>query len=479
MNKFFKKIILLTTILWGGVIIGNTEAETVGEYSKTDVKEMIREVALAKKIPPEILKAIALSESGELKHFNDDGTPFISEDGGIGLMQITLTEKEIREENIDVEKLKWDIRYNIEIAAYKLNQKWGWDQYFLPTINQHDRKYLEDWYFAVMAYNGLSKANDPGLYGDEAYPEKVYQYIRDNALQDVGETPALSINYEAGSNTMKFPIDVDRYDWPTSIRTSQDLEEGDVVYTWNPDKKYSKLRKTINSAYDYIEIFHDTPLKIVGGPYETENEENLYVMYEVEGNGVEGYISSSNIIHSEKINVFPDIIYGRDGEVPRAVSFLQQRSIINGHDDGTFKPDDDLLRRHAAKLIVHALDLKLPQGYTMKGIDMEPGDLGYEDMLIAEAHGLIVGNEGILNPNGFLKRSQMAKILVRAYDDVYEKPTAEAEFSDRAEFWNYEDINTLKHNGITVADPFRSFEDVTRWQFSLFLERSIRLEEKK
>jgi Transglycosylase SLT domain len=464
--------VLIGSSLNGGSASASTWEDNATNYSKSEMKEMLREVANEYNIPPEILKAVAYQESKGITQFNPDGTPYIStEDGGIGVMQITLSPEEMEERNIDEEQLKWDTRFNMEVGAQILSEKWNYD---LPKVNDHNKKYLEDWYFAVMAYNGLSKRNDPTLDLPKLpYQESVYNYVRGLTLQQVGDTPELEIQYpdEDAPDIMSFPENVD-YQWPTSIRTSQDLVNGDVVYTYNPFYEESNIRDSVNGSVSR-EVKHYTPLRITDGPFETNNDRNLYVMYKVEGNGFDGYISSSNIIYSETLKLFPDI---ERGEVARAVSYLQLRDIVDGHDDGTFKPDNVLLRRHAAKLIVEALDLKLPEGYQMKATDMKPGDLGYEEMAIAEAHGLMgVGSD--LNPAGYLKRAQMAAILVRAFGDYYAEPTKDYTFEDQDGFWNYDQINTLANNNITVADPFKWNSPTTRSQFALFMERTIKLME--
>jgi hypothetical protein len=453
------------------VEIQSKQIQSEATYSMVEKKEMLTEIANSKGIPAEVLKAIAYQETG-MKQFTPDGQPLITEDGGIGIMQVTLSPEELERRGIDVDSLKWDTRYNIEVGADILLEKWNLN---LPKVNNHSKKHLEDWYFAVMAYNGLSKRNDPNLnQPDPAYQEEVYQYIRDYSLLEVGETPEIEINYpnQDEPEIMSFPAGVD-YKWPTSIRTTQDLQVGDVVYTSNPYLSYSNLRDGVDG--DRIKtVEHYTPLEIVAGPYETaENPDNQYVMYKVKGNGFEGYIASANTVYSEKLELFPDI---DRGEVARAVSYLQVRNIVNGYDDGTYKPYDALLRRHAAKLLVKALDLELPQGYEMKATDMEPGDMGYHDMMVAEAHGLM-GDGGKLRPEENLTRSQMAAILTRAFEDYYEEPDKNYTFSDQEEFWNYDDINTLAHNNITVADPFNSYESTTRAHFALFLERTIKLKE--
>jgi hypothetical protein len=466
--------VLIGSSCGGGSASASTWEENVTHYSKSEMKEMLREVAIEYNIPPEILKAIAYQESNGITQFNPDGTPYVSEeDGGIGVMQITLTPEELENREIDPDRLKWDTRFNMEVGAQILSEKWD---YNLPNVNDHNKKYLEDWYFAVMAYNGLTKRNDPALDLPKLpYQESVYNYIRGLSLQEVGETPELVIEYPHADapDIMSFPENID-YQWPTKIRTSQDLVEGDMVYTYNPFYEESNMRSAVDGAVSH-EVKHYTPLRITDGPYETNNDRNLYVMYKVEGNGFDGYISSSNIIYSEHLKLFPDV---NRGEVARAVSYLQLRDIINGHDDGTFKPDDVLIRRHAAKLLVKALALKLPEGYQMKATDMKPGDLGYEEMAIVEAHGLM-GVNSDLNPAKDLTRSQMAAILVRAFEEYYEEPTKEFTFEDQDGIWNYDDVNTLANNNITVADPFRWNEPTTRSHFALFMERTIKLMEAK
>lgn len=439
-------------------------------YTIPEVKEILTEVAIQKGIPAEILKAIAYVENG-MQQFDENGLPEISFDGGIGIMQVTMSDAELLQKGIDKEKLKWDTRYNIEVGADILLEKWKLN---LPTINSHNQNMIEDWYFAVMAYNGLSKRNDPNL-NPEAYQERVFEIIRERSLLEIGETPKIEIKYPYPDKPDIIVFgEKSNYQWPTTTASTQGLQVGDTVYTNNPYLSFSRLRDGVDGA-EIKKLIHYTPLEIIEGPYETKaNPENQYVMYKVKGNGFEGYIASSNILPGN-INVFPDI---DNAEVAAAVTYLQLREIINGYTDGTFKPYNTLSRRHAAKLLVQSLDLKLPNGYKMKATDMKPGQMGYEDMLIAEAHGLM-GSGGKLRPEEPLTRAQMAAILVRAFEDYYEKPTKNYTFTDANKFWNYEDINTLAHNNITVANPFRPEDKVNRSQFALFLERTIKIKEAK
>lgn len=168
--------------------------------------------------------------------------------------------------------------------------------------------------------------------------------------------------------------------------------------------------------------------------------------------------------------LFPDIV---DDEVKQAAALLYSQNIITGYGDGTFRPNEKLLRRHAARMLVKALGLTLPEGYVLKADDMHEGDVGYEEMATAEAYGLL-GQGGKLRPNEYMTRAQMAAVLARAYASTYTSPVEEHTFADvPRSFWAYNAINVLFYNGVTVADPFRPEESITRGQFALFLKRTI------
>lgn len=439
-----------------------------------EVQKMLREVAVQKGIPAEILKAIAYVETGMMQ-FDGNGSPIISNDGGIGIMQLTLTPSEISQYNVDVERLKKDTRYNIEQGADQLLRKWNNSN--LPQVNKHEKEKIEDWYFAIMSYNGLSKRNDPNHAGGNAYQEKVFQTIRENSLVELGETPKLDIRYPDASRPelMTFPAGVD-YTWPTSTKTTQNYKNKAVAYTYNTARSTSNLRDSITDATPEA-ILHYTPVEITGGPYESGSSiYNQYVFYKVKGTGFEGYMASSNLVTSNELTYFKDV-YNKG--VSRAVTFLQTRDTINGYTDGTYRPEVKLLRYHAAKLIVQALDLKLPAGYKMKADDMKPGSPGYEYMLIAEANG-IMGAGGKLKPYDPLTRSEMASILVRSFGDTYNQPPAGYHFAGIAPFHpNRTDITKLAYNKITNSVPYNGNNTVDRGQYALFLERSVKMKEAK
>jgi S-layer homology domain/Transglycosylase SLT domain len=250
-------------------------------------------------VPPEIVKAVASVENGGWKHFNENGEPVISDDGGIGLMQITNTA------GYDVEKLKYDLQYNIKTGIEFLanNFKRG----DLPKINDHDPADLESWYFAIMAYNGTVPANSPfyqetGEVNYNAYQEKVYKQLSDFGAvnANVRSIPMKSSDFEYDRNSsdpIKFLKNSYVMDEGKLTPTKQLFEVGETV-----TYKGSGLRSIPSTQGTLIPITSSDSLKIISAPvYDVNvNSRNQFVWYPVEmsknGKVIKGYIASQYIV---------------------------------------------------------------------------------------------------------------------------------------------------------------------------------------
>jgi hypothetical protein len=146
-----RKIIVIVIFL----LVFNTTVFAGVNPSRDEIEAMIDRVAIKRGIPAILLKGIARVES-VFKHFNSDGSPKIC-GTSIGLMQIN---------NIyggyDNYKLKHDIIYNIEAGADVLLSKWSMSSYNkVSSVGNMDPNILENWYFALWAYNGWSVGNNP------------------------------------------------------------------------------------------------------------------------------------------------------------------------------------------------------------------------------------------------------------------------------------------------------------------------------
>jgi hypothetical protein len=171
---------------------------TMGNWEnppRAEILEMIREAALLKGVPPIIIQAVAYTESN-LRQFKD-GEPLQSFDGySWGIMQVSPHSYP----QYDLEKLKYDIRYNIMAGTEIILDKWGYafgSSPIIPKIGDNDPRILEHYYFALWAYNGWSQSNNPnmmpyehpGWTQTEAYQDKVIRYAWEQFQQRITPIP--------------------------------------------------------------------------------------------------------------------------------------------------------------------------------------------------------------------------------------------------------------------------------------------------
>lgn len=231
-------------------------------------------------IPPEIVKGIVNVENGKWEHYQSNGEPIMSFDGGIGLMQITNLQE------YDVEKLKYNIEYNIEVAIDMLLSHFNRSD--LPKIGTHDPSELESWYFAVMAYNGTKSVNSPfykatGESNPTAYQEKVFSAINTSS-QLATNIPAIQMSvkdftYGAETNeTIKF-------NQLKFMMSSEGTRTKDRYNTGDQSKMVNtRLRKKPSTSSVKVDVPAGTPIKIVGGPlYDFSSiAANNFIWYPVE-----------------------------------------------------------------------------------------------------------------------------------------------------------------------------------------------------
>lgn len=143
-----------------------------------DIGKKLEDMANKYNIPPVLLKAIVWMESGWKQYKLDPSgqpltdQPLMGNDGvGIGIMQISSYNST---DTVTIERLKNDLDYNIEVGCQILNQKWRAN----PKIGNGDRNVLENWYFAVWAYNNWAAKNNPNfLTGKSAYQDSIFSLM--------------------------------------------------------------------------------------------------------------------------------------------------------------------------------------------------------------------------------------------------------------------------------------------------------------
>lgn len=162
------------------------------------------------------------------------------------------------------------------------------------------------------------------------------------------------------------------------------------------------------------------------------------------------------------------------------VHFLSTKSIINGFPDGSFKPNQTITRLQAMMIILRAKDLHDFSDVTNPGfIDIQEGDYGYEIIAKAAQLGIISGKynedgEKVFDPAGTLTRSQMATILVNAYN--LQGSTEINYFDVQKSHWAYEKIQIVTANKIAMGYEnglFGANDSITRAQFSVMMARIL------
>jgi len=164
-----RKILMIIILL----LILNIKAYAGVNPPRYEIEGMIDQVAMKRGIPAILLKGIARVES-VYKHFNSDGSPKIC-GTSIGLMQINNVYG-----GYDNYRLKHDILYNIEAGADVLLSKWTMSSTNqVSSVGNMDPNILENWYFALWAYNGWTVSNNPvSPYAKKyTYQQLVYDVI--------------------------------------------------------------------------------------------------------------------------------------------------------------------------------------------------------------------------------------------------------------------------------------------------------------
>ncbi|MER2027912.1 MAG: SH3 domain-containing protein [Solibacillus sp.] len=262
---------------------------------------LLTKTALEFDVPPEIVKAVAEGESGNWRHFDNNGKAIVTADNGIGLMQIT------NQAGYNEERLKSDLVYNIESGVKILDKMF--DRSDLPKINNGDREVLESWYFAIMAYNGTKPVNSPivqatGERNVKAYQEKILGFIKTFEKIDLQELPFKSEEFQYDSNSrdnIKF-LELDyNFDLPLT-KSKYSFEKGQKV---NATTNVTvRSRPTTDS--DSKGTLSKGETVTISGPFkyeEVETKKNHFVWYPVKrSDGSEGYVASSYLEYADSIS---------------------------------------------------------------------------------------------------------------------------------------------------------------------------------
>ncbi|WP_077369546.1 transglycosylase SLT domain-containing protein [Anaerosalibacter sp. Marseille-P3206] len=249
MSKKIVSILLALMIMVGIISVGYCDVNK--KLSKAEVEKMIEEVARKRGIPSVILKSIAKAESS-LKQFNTDGSVVASRGGNLGIMQVH------RSSGYNEKKLKEDPIYNIESGADLLLSKWRYANSRMPQIGDMDPNVLENWYFALWAYNGLLERNNPNV-RENTYQSKIYSIANKDYGQKI--TPISRGSIQSRGVPKK----------GGKIKSPDTIHKGDII-TYNvgdvvvPDGKKFLVLQNTPYGKEIGKVKQNTSMTILEGP---------------------------------------------------------------------------------------------------------------------------------------------------------------------------------------------------------------------
>jgi hypothetical protein len=192
----------------------------------TSIRARLKDAALRYNVPSAILMAIAYQESG-WRQFDASGNTVVGSNAttqDVGIMQINTSGRS------DVDRLMTDIDYNIETGAKILDGKWK----LAPGIGDRDRNVLENWYYAIWAYNGLSSTNNPNTPGGRHYQDHILALMARQVLGSDGQPlwPPVAVTIPSPSLIA---------DPPAWIQTPQPVHYGDLYGGFNQGDNFRVL----------------------------------------------------------------------------------------------------------------------------------------------------------------------------------------------------------------------------------------------
>lgn len=152
-------------------------------------------------VPCILLKAIGWTESTGWKQFNANygqtGSTIISFDCGYGIMQITSGMG--GGSGFDPARVAADPTYNIGTGAQNLITKWN---SISQSIGDNNPYVVEDWYYAVWAYNSFSNINNPN---NSQYPINRSPWQCDNNSSTRSDYPYQELVWGCAANPPNDP----------------------------------------------------------------------------------------------------------------------------------------------------------------------------------------------------------------------------------------------------------------------------------
>nr|WP_312579436.1 S-layer homology domain-containing protein [Sedimentibacter sp.] len=161
-----------------------------------------------------------------------------------------------------------------------------------------------------------------------------------------------------------------------------------------------------------------------------------------------------------------------------SIQKLVDAEVIVGYPDGTFKPDGNITRAELVKM-ANLVFSYVEKQETTNFTDITADDWFYDNVLIAQNSGYINGYEdGTFKPNNDITRQELCKIL-DSINIFVELPYDNA-VADEVSPWAVEYVNKIVTNRVMALDEnnnFRATEKATRAEVCDALAKFLIIEE--
>ncbi|SDY63032.1 S-layer homology domain-containing protein [Tindallia californiensis] len=465
---------------------------------RDEINEIINEVALQKNIPPVLLRAIAWKESGKRQFHN--GQPFVHA-GNQGVMQINR----VHNSSLDKEALLNDARYNVEVGADVLLNRWLFDD--IATVGERDPDVLENWYFALWGYNGWLPRNNPVDQNGDTYQDGIFDLIReryDVPVSDIdwSQIPAGErtprgfgipnpdrvsdghlLFYQPGDLVEAVPEDLWLLEAPGADHTGW-APEGSRLRVISHEKLeaglyWYRLESVDNGSQGWARSIDLLPVKaailaeidVFSRLEETEQQVITLSMPEE--------AVSSMPEEAASPSSFMDL---KDHPSQEAVERLSEAGIISGTQSGRYEPDRPMTREELAVVFEKAFDLdnqKEEEAHLPKDWE-KVSEWAQEPMETVIAHRIMTEyGDGTVRPKKHATREQVLVMVTKALELELEATTSEdPNFADADSVseWAVPAVNKLVEKEIIPAsEKLNLFPDraVTRGELAILLDGVI------
>ena len=190
-------------------------------------------------------------------------------------------------------------------------------------------------------------------------------------------------------------------------------------------------------------------------------------------NGAEDLVGGADLPVTSKATIastfkdVPNNYWAKD-----EIDFLVSHGVIKGYNNGNFGIYDPVKRHHAALILARLLGVEDESAPNPGFKDVPVTHPSYKEISALVKHGIFSKSEKF-NPDSYLTRAQMAKILAIAFDL---KPTYTVPFKDvKPGSWYYSHVQALAGMGVTSGSNgnFMPDKSIKRVEFAAFIARIV------